>query len=101
MSSLIWTPEALGDIQRLYRFLAGKNPSIATKAITVIREYAKYLIDQPEIGRPMEGMERNYRELLMKHGRSGYLLFYRLDGKQVVILAVRHQKEAGYRPDEK
>jgi plasmid stabilization system protein ParE len=35
-------------------------------------------------------------ELLIPFGDSGYVARYRLDGKTVITLAVRHAGEAGY-----
>jgi plasmid stabilization system protein ParE len=96
MSRLIWSPPALHDIQRLYRFLAGKNADAARRAIKAIRESAKILVRQPGIGRPAEDMEPEYREWIIDFGDSGYVVLYRYDGETAVILAVRHQREAGY-----
>ncbi|XXG19477.1 MAG: type II toxin-antitoxin system RelE/ParE family toxin [Ferrovum myxofaciens] len=41
-------------------------------------------------------MGHEYREWLIDFGDSGYVARYRFDGETVTILAVRHQKEAGY-----
>ena len=41
-------------------------------------------------------MDPEYREKLIDFGNSGYVVLYRLDGETVALLAVRHQKEAGY-----
>ncbi len=41
-------------------------------------------------------MEVEYRELVIGFGDSGYVVLYRYDDAIAVILAVRHQKEAGY-----
>jgi plasmid stabilization system protein ParE len=38
-------------------------------------------------------MEPEYREWLIDFGHSDYVAMYRLEGDQVVILAVRHQRE--------
>ena len=46
--------------------------------------------------RPAEDMEVEYRELVIEFGDSGYVVLHRYDGAIAVILAVRHQKEAGY-----
>lgn len=43
-------------------------------------------------------MEPEYREWPIDFGSAGYVILYRLDGEAVVVLAIRHQKEAGY-PD--
>jgi len=96
MPHLIWSPSALQDVQRIYRFLAEKNTDAAKRAVKVIRKSVKILADQPEIGRPVEEMEPEYREWLVDFGDSGYIALYHYDGRMAVILAVRHQKEAGY-----
>lgn len=96
MAKVIWSPAALGDIQRLYRFLAKKNQDAARRAIQAIRHGIKILAKQPEIGRPVEEMEPEFREWLIEFGDSGYVAMYRFDGKTAVILAVRHQRELDY-----
>ncbi len=96
MPHLIWTPSALQDVQRAYRFLAEKNVDAARRAAKAIRDGVKILAHQPEVGRPVEEMDPEYREWLIDFGDSGYIALYRYDGRMAVILAVRHQKEAGY-----
>jgi len=41
-------------------------------------------------------MPDQYREWLVNFGDRGYIVRYRIDGYAITILAVRHQKEAGY-----
>ena len=96
MPRLIWSQPALRDVRRLYGFLAEKNIEAANRAVKLIREGVKIIADQPGIGRPVEGMESEYREWLIDFSGSGYVALYRYDGKTAVILAVRHQREAGY-----
>jgi plasmid stabilization system protein ParE len=96
---LIWTPPALADVQRLYRFLAPKDAAAARRAIRTIRTGVKILANQPGAGRPIEDMASEFREWLIDFGSSGYVVLYRLDGDRVSILAVRHQKESGYSSD--
>ena len=96
MPRLIWSPAALRDVQRLYRFLAPKNLEAAKRAVKAIREGVKVVERQPGIGRPVADMEPEYREWLIGFGASGYVAKYRVDGETAVVLAVRHQKEAGY-----
>lgn len=96
MPQLIWTPAALQDIQRRYRFLSSKNPDAASRAIQAIRTGVKILAQQPHVGRHAEGMEDEFREWLVKFGDSGYIVLYRADERRVTLLAIRHQKEAGY-----
>ncbi|MCD6388717.1 MAG: type II toxin-antitoxin system RelE/ParE family toxin [Desulfobulbaceae bacterium] len=96
MPRIKWTPSALDDVLRLYRFLAKKNISAAQKAIKAIRENLNILVQHPEIGRPVDFMDVAYRECVIPYGHSGYLALYNYDGETVVILTVRHQAEVGY-----
>ena len=96
MPRLIWTPQALADVQRLYRFLASKNIDAARRAVQAIRQGVKVLTLQPGVGRPIDDLPVEFREWLIDFGDSGYLARYRLDGDLIVVLAVRHQREAGF-----
>ena len=96
MPRVIWSPQTLKDVQRLYRFLAPKDEVAARRAIRVIRSGVKILALQPEVGRPMEGMEPSYREWTIDFGNSDYVALYHFDGETAVILVVKHQKEVGY-----
>lgn len=93
MPRLIWSPPALRDLQRLHRFLAGKNADAAKRAVAAIRDGLKIVARRPGVGRPAEDMEPEYREWLIEFGDSGYVVLYRYDGQTAVILAVRHQRE--------
>ena len=73
MPRLIWSPPALLDVQRLYRFLAEKNIDAARRAVKVIRQGVKVIAQQPGIGRPAHDMEPQYREWLIDCGESGYI----------------------------
>jgi plasmid stabilization system protein ParE len=81
---------------RLYEFLAPKSRDAALRAVKAIRQDMKLLAKHPEIGRPVEDMLPQFRELVIEFGRGGYVALYHFDGHQVVILAIRHGREAGY-----
>lgn len=96
MPRLIRSPAALRDVQRLYRFLAPRNPVAAARAVRAIREGMQIVAAQPGVGRPADRMDPEYREWPIGFGDGGYLVLYRLEGEVAVVLAVRHQREAGY-----
>ncbi|WP_371420242.1 type II toxin-antitoxin system RelE/ParE family toxin [Tardiphaga sp.] len=95
MPRLIWTPNALDNVDRLHRWLLPKDADAAKRAVAAIRAGVRILAATPHIGRPAEDMDPEYREKLIDFGNSGYVVLYRLDGDTVALLAVRHQKEAG------
>ena len=96
MSRVIWSPAALLDVQRLYRFLALKNIDAAKRAVAAMRQGVGVLGQQPGIGRPIDEMPDEFREWIIDFGDSGYVARYRLDSDVVTILAMRHQKAVGY-----
>ncbi|KQV91710.1 type II toxin-antitoxin system RelE/ParE family toxin [Rhizobacter sp. Root1221] len=94
MPRLIWSPPALLDVQRLYRFMAPKNLDAARRAVKAIRHGVTVLGQQPGVGRPIDDMPDEFREWIIDFGDGGYIARYRIDPDAVTILAVRHQKEA-------
>jgi plasmid stabilization system protein ParE len=96
MPRLNWSPPALQDVQRLYRFLAPKNIEAAKRAVKAIRQGVSVLRLQAGIGRPIDDMPDEFREWLIDFGDSGYVVRYRLAAQAVTILAVRHQREVGF-----
>ena len=83
-------------MQRLYRFLAPQNQDAAKRAVTAIRQSVKVLSLQPGMGRPVEGMDNEFRDWIIDFGDSGYVARYRPEAEKVIILAVRLQKEVGF-----
>ncbi|AYG57623.1 type II toxin-antitoxin system RelE/ParE family toxin [Rhizobium jaguaris] len=97
MPRLIWSPRATRDVQRLYRFLTPANPDAATRAVRTIRSSVRILSHQPQLGRFIEDMSAEFREWIIDFGRDGYVVRYHYDGDAVVILAIRHGREDGYK----
>jgi plasmid stabilization system protein ParE len=96
MPRLKWSPQSLLDVARLHDFLAPKSQDAAKRAIQAIRQGVKLLGKHPEMGRPVEELPTDFREWVIEFGSGAYVALYRYDGKEVVILAVRHGREAGY-----
>ena len=96
MPRLVWSEPALADVARLHAFLAPKSREAAQRAVKAIRGGVRELGRHPEIGRPVEDMLPEFREWVVEFGQGAYVALYHFDGEQVVILAVRHGREAGY-----
>lgn len=96
MAEIIYSPEALGDLDRIIEHLLETSPGTAGATLTRIRQALGILADHALIGRKVDG-ER--RELVISRGASGYLALYRFDPDHGVVrvLRIRHQREAGYR----
>ncbi len=92
MATLRFTPAALRDLERLAEFLRESDPRAAAPTTSLIFDALKVLAVYPLIGRTID-VDR--RELLIFRGRTGYVAQYafRLAADEVVVLAVRHQRE--------
>jgi len=99
MPSVKFTAGALHDLAWLRAFLQHKNPITSQKAAATIIQSVQILKQHPQIGRPVEDIAPGYRELVIGFGHYGYAALYRLDGSAVIIVAIRHQLEAGYQSD--
>jgi plasmid stabilization system protein ParE len=93
---LEWSPHAIYDLRRLHRFLQPKNPRAADRAIATIRAHLNTLKDFPDAGRLAEDGGIDHRELLIPFSNSGYVASYLFTDERVLIVDVRHQREAGY-----
>ena len=95
MAQIVYTRNALTNLDRLHRFLATKNPKAATRALHAVVNRLELLASHPRLGQ-VDPEQPDLRELFIPFGSAGYLARYRLDGELVVVLAVRHAREAGY-----
>jgi len=96
MPRVSWSQYAQRDLIRLHDFLSSKNREAAKRAIKAIRQGVKILASHPEIGRPVDELPSEFREWVIEFGHGAYVVLYRYDGKDLVLLAVRHGREAGY-----
>lgn len=97
MPRIIFASAAIRDMQRLRDFLQPKDADAARRAGEAIRQGVKMLGVYPRIGRMVDDLPGEYREWLIDFGDSGYVARYRVDGENVTILAIRHQREIGYK----
>lgn len=92
---MIYSERAYRSLERITSFVAAKNPMGAIKTVDLIADAIDILKRHPLIGRPAE---EGRNELLISRGRTGYAALYRYDELLdiVFVLAIRHQREAGY-----
>lgn len=86
----------LDDLDRIFEHLAKHEVEGTPDRIAEILNALDVLTTSPQIGRPAR---RGKRELVIGSGSRGYVALYRYSPEldAVFILAVRSQKEAGYR----
>jgi plasmid stabilization system protein ParE len=89
-------PEVAEDFDRIFDHLAQYDFEHAPARIGEIIQAFNVLETNPFIGRPTT---ENTRELIIGRGSRGYVALYRYVAEldTVFVLAVRSQKEAGYK----
>lgn len=97
MPRLIVTEGAVRGIARCRTFLAEKSPQAAQRAGAEISRQLRLLERNPAIGRPYAG-DADLREVVIGFGAAGYVALCRHDPSDdaVYVVAIRHQREAGY-----
>ncbi len=100
MPLVVYLPEALDDLVRLRDFLAESDLVAANETALLVTDAVNILANHPLVGRPASG---DWRELIVSRGRTGYVALYRYDAheEKVIVAAIRHQREAGYDPDQR
>lgn len=95
MAAIVYSEKALVDLDRLTDFLLQEEPVAASETADLIIEAVEVLENHPLIGRDAE---QDMRELVISRGKSGYLALYSYEAEQdvVLVLSIRHQREAGY-----
>lgn len=95
MAQVVYSENALANLERAFGFLAEHDPDIAAAAAAAIRGAVEALSRHPLIGRRLEG---NLRELVISYGRTGYVALYRFmpAQDQIRVLTIRHQRELDY-----
>ena len=98
MARLIYAVRALDDLERLSDFLLDVDPVAARATIDLIAEAVDVLANHPLVGRPVEA---GLRELIISRGSTGYVALYSFEStaETVLILSIRHQREAGLRTE--
>jgi plasmid stabilization system protein ParE len=89
-------PGVLDDLDRIFDHLAKHDVEGAPERIAEMLNVLDVLATSPQIGRPTR---QGKRELVMGSGSRGYVALYQYSPEldAVFVLAVRSQKEAGYR----
>jgi len=96
VSRIEFAPEVGEDFDRIFDHLAQHDLEHAPARIGEIIQAFNVLETNPLIGRPAAG---NMRELVIGRGSRGYVALYRYVAEldTVFVLAVRSQREAGYK----
>jgi addiction module RelE/StbE family toxin len=94
MARISYAGQALTDLERISDFLNNGGVD-ALEALDLIDEAVAILARHPFIGRQVED---GLRELVISQGKTGYVALYSVEAEYdaVLVLAIRHQREAGW-----
>ena len=98
MARLIYSEQALADLERLSDFLLEQDLAAALATLDLIEEALAILHRLPYLGRQLDD---DLYELVISRGKTGYVALYSFEEVHdaVLVLAIRHQSEAGYALD--
>lgn len=94
MARISYSNQALSDLERITDFLS-ENGLNELETLNLIDEAVTILARHPLIGRQVES---GLRELVISQGRTGYVALYSYETRYdaILVLAIRHQLEAGF-----
>lgn len=101
MPQIIYSEQATSDIVRVAEFIEEIEPRLKQKVIATLLEGIELLEHHPRIARPSEDERyKTMRELFIPFGKAGYLALYEyLEEKDIVLIAaIRHTRESGFKP---
>ena len=95
MTRWLVSVDAAQDLEELVDFLRTHQAEYAVETIDLILNALNILEQHPHIGRLVQNQ---LRELIISRGTTGYVALYEYDeaADVVLVLAIRHQREAGY-----
>ena len=98
MSRIELAPEVGEDFERIFEHLATFDVPDAPLRFREIIQAITVLEHNPHIGRPVNKLNDDKRELVIGRHARGYVALYRYIAEidTVFVLALRGQREAGY-----
>ena len=101
MRTVILSPEASDDLERLYEFALERELQSATldfdvpeRALAAIASALRALALNPFMGRKVRSQFE--REIVISFGRTGYVAYYQITEAAIVVGALRSQRSVDY-----
>jgi plasmid stabilization system protein ParE len=94
MAKISYSSNALANLEHISDFLS-ENGLDTLETLDLIDEAVTVLGRHPFIGRQVES---GLRELVISQGKTGYVALYAYEPEHdaILVLAIRHQREAGF-----
>ncbi|MBZ0255196.1 type II toxin-antitoxin system RelE/ParE family toxin [bacterium] len=89
MRRIIWSPEAVEDLESIHDFIARDSTAYAKSVVERIIQTAKQIPQFPYSGRIVPELnQKSIREKFV----FNYRLFYRVAEKEILIITILHDK---------
>jgi plasmid stabilization system protein ParE len=91
---IVFSPDALADVERLRSFLDEANPGAARRAMAAILMAIERLQEFPDLG--MMTPDADIRQIVGRFGASGYIVRYAVlaEAGDIFVTRVWHGREA-------
>jgi toxin ParE1/3/4 len=88
MARLIWTNQSVEDLENIYNFISKDSPTYAKRQIIRIRDRARLLKTQPNLGRVVpEFDDKKLHEIIL----GSYRIIYQIQMNELVeIITIFH-----------
>lgn len=102
MAKITLHTRVVARLHEIEDFYLSIDDNIAQRALEIIFRWFEKISQNPRIGRPQlsfPDMERaELREAIVPFGQTGFVVLYRYirDQDEVIVLALRHQRERGF-----
>jgi plasmid stabilization system protein ParE len=91
---ILYSSDAVSDINRVRNFLEIRNPQAAIRAIRAIRSALARVEATPYLGKPTK--QPDIRQIVVRFGRYGYIVRYRIlpPDQAIFVTRIWHGREA-------
>lgn len=91
---ILFSPDAVEDVERLRTFLDRNNPDAARRAIALIWTAIDRLQEFPYLGMPTG--DADIRQIVVRFGASGYIVRYAIlpGDEDILITRIWHGRQA-------
>ena len=93
--NVVYAPQALRDLSSIADYLVERSPAAAANVLGAIKSSVDTLSFFPQIGRLVDDV--GHRRVPVLH--YPYVIFYRVAGKELLILHIRHTSRRPIDPE--
>ena len=90
MAEVVWTEEALSDLEAIGEYFDRTSPQYASIVVSKLYDSVGRLTEHPKLGRQVPEVEHeSLRELIVE----SYRVVYQIQGERIEIVTVLHSRQ--------